>query len=154
MFKVFTLALLYTVFAQPCRAGADELEANFNLLDKNTDGKINPEEIKVWGWPSLKFQWADLNDDGFLSYPEFTHWLATKRVRERMKNLSEAAFKQMDADRDGRISYRLEAWCTEDLFRRMDINKDGYLSRAEAFRQARSTQKIKVRYRKDKTTKK
>ena len=139
----FLLCLALAFFSAVQKVNCDDLDDYFSLLDKNKDGKISRTEAKIWGWPEIQFKWKDLNDDGFVDLKEFRTWLTSKKTRERMLHLTEAEFRAMDTNHDGKISYKEECWCSEDLFIRMDANHDGFLSRAEAFGKIQSLYYVK-----------
>ena len=144
------LLLILTFFLAGGAARSDELDQHFKLLDKNSDGKISREESRIWKWPDLQFDWKDLNDDNYVDLQEFKSWMTAKRTRDRMLHLDAESFRQMDANKDGKISYKEECWCSEDTFRKLDLNHDGFLTKAEAFHKA----KTKYRYIKPKKHKK
>jgi Ca2+-binding EF-hand superfamily protein len=149
MRKLAALCLAAALWAAP--ALAEDIDGAFKLLDKDLDGKITRAESKYWKWPPLKHKWSDLNSDGVIDPREFREWMADIKVRKNMLKLDEAGFSQMDADKDGLISYVHECWCTEDLFRRLDNNKDGYLSRPEAFRKDPNSRLRVIKQRKKKS---
>ncbi len=140
--KKLIVGFLAAIACLQFKLNADELVDHFRLLDKNSDGKMSLEEAQTWDWPEAKFRWADTDGDEFITLNEFKSWLPSKKARDHFFHMTENEFRQMDADKDGRISYREECWCTEDAFRSLDKNTDGFLSHAEATRKARSKLRV------------
>ncbi len=150
--RKFLIAVLPLTFLFQAVLLADEMEDHFKLLDKNADGKISSEESKIWDWPKSKFKWSDTNSDSHVDLNEFKIWLSSKKAREHMLHLTGDEFQQMDGNKDGRISYQ-ECWCTEELFRKLDVNHDKFLSKAEAHRQVQVKPKLRVIRQKSKKSK-
>eukprot|EP00095_Tigriopus_kingsejongensis_P007265 maker-scaffold144_size312663-snap-gene-0.7 protein:Tk07265 transcript:maker-scaffold144_size312663-snap-gene-0.7-mRNA-1 annotation:"Calmodulin" len=108
------------------------------MLKKGYDRR---KEDELW----KAFTEADKNKDGYLSMEEYVgvfqdHGIAITQDEVMM------FFNSKDRDRDGRISY--EEFCdketvNERAFKAMDINNDGFVSKAEMLKASnRSTRRL------------
>jgi collagen type III alpha len=117
----------------------------FRRFDKDGDGLLTPDEVP----PFLRklFEKVDRNGDGKLDRQEVAVLL--KVVRERFgqgakqptaggPDVEQALQRllQMDTDKDGKISRTEARGKLAENFDRFDLNKDGYLDRAELRRVA------------------
>jgi Ca2+-binding EF-hand superfamily protein len=103
------------------------------IFDLNYDGKISRKE---YDGPTRTFAKFDKNNDGEVSYYE----LYPERQRDAERAAAEASrvkpktmtvLKAMDTDDDGKVS-RAEFKGTDAAWKRLDKNRDGQLSGADA----------------------
>jgi Ca2+-binding EF-hand superfamily protein len=114
------------------RPKAPEAAQSFEKLDKNKDGYLDASELpeRLKG----RLQRVDQNNDGKVSAEEY------KRVAARLGNQAPAQrgqapaegalFRLLDADKDGKLS-REELEKSLKLFDKLDKNKDGMLDQEE-----------------------
>jgi len=97
------------------------LEATFQRLDGDGDGKLSPDELSMIA--HARFDELDRDDDGVLSFDEF-------REMESLHD-PEATFRRLDTDDDGRIARdELPEWLRA-RFESVDINDDGFVDEDE-----------------------
>lgn len=94
--------------------------------DANGDRVITREEAAKSPWLASRFDQLDKNKDGKLTRDELPRHRAGMRGRGGMMG----GMGPMDTNHDGRIS-RAEANEFAARFDQMDVNKDGYLDRAD-----------------------
>lgn len=94
-------------------------QEGFDRLDTNGDGRITRNE---WRFDYESFRRADENGDNILSRREFLNGNTDTDREDR--------FDSLDTNNDGRIE-RAEWHGSADVFRWLDRNRDGVLSRAE-----------------------
>ncbi|WP_449466287.1 EF-hand domain-containing protein [Stenotrophomonas humi] len=109
-------------------------------MDSNGDGVIDRQEAAAHPRLAERFDDLDKNKDGKLARDEMPaprHGMRHDRHHGGMRGGREGGFmmRGMDADNDGRIS----AAEHRAQFDRLDVNKDGYIDRAD--RQARAEQR-------------
>lgn len=124
-----------TALAQvPAKADAPSVR---KTLDANGDGVIDRDEAAAHPRLAKRFDVLDANKDGKLERAEMPRFRHRHHGR---RGPGGHPFAHLDTDKDGRIS-KAEAAASEKLakrFERMDINKDGFLDRAD--RQAAAQQ--------------
>ena len=98
--------------------------------DQDNDGRISRSE---WQRNEQAFDWMDAGKDGFLTKEELRS--AAREFPEKRGS----RLREMDTDADGNIS-RSEWKGKEEIFNRLDANKDGMLTRDE-LREARTQRK-------------
>jgi len=109
--------------------------------DANGDGVVDRQEAAAQPWLAQRFDELDKNKDGKLSRDELPRWHARGgdghrgMGRHHHGHRGEGFMPMMDSDHDGRIS----AAEHQAFFERMDVNKDGYIDRAD--REARAKQR-------------
>jgi Ca2+-binding EF-hand superfamily protein len=96
----------------------------FTGLDHNRDNKITADE---WHFDREGFRRADHNRDGAISRSEFLNESAPEQDDDR-----EDRFVDLDVNRDNRVS-RAEWHGSRASFDLLDDNRDGVLTRVEAF---------------------
>lgn len=108
----------------------------FREMDLNRDGVITRNE---WRGTRQAFDMLDWNDDGVLSGDEVR--VGNRRddneppvrdsdTAEEFTNWTDAGFRSLDQNRDGRINAS-EWYYDPDVFDRVDQNRNGSLERAE-----------------------
>ena len=121
----------------PAGAQAQAARMRFESMDQNRDGAISLDE---WRGSDRAFQNQDWNGDGQLSgnevrlgarrdgnYEEADH---LPNRYERYVSWTAAGFTNLDHNRDRRIS--ANEWHFDvETFRRVDRNRDGFLSQSE-----------------------
>jgi Ca2+-binding EF-hand superfamily protein len=116
------------------RSGARSAQYRFAGLDRNGDGVITRDE---WRGNDRSFRSHDWDGDGVLSGDEIR--AAERRMspddgtddrRLDENDWTSRRFTELDQNADGRISW--SEWVgSDDVFRRVDRNDDGFLSRVE-----------------------
>jgi Ca2+-binding EF-hand superfamily protein len=113
----------------------DQREQRFRNLDRNRDGKLDRQEFQ--GGPA-RFSQLDRDGDGFLSRDEIP-WLNTGKPAPGARPAPAGVdgerpllrrLESMDRNGDGRVS-RKEFTGRPALFDRLDVNRDGYLDKAD-----------------------
>ncbi|MCA3418830.1 MAG: EF-hand domain-containing protein [Roseomonas sp.] len=116
----------------------------FARADTNNDGKVTREEANAW--LAARFAEIDANKDGGLTLEEIRAFYTARRgegrgppeaMRERMDERQAARFRFVDADLDGKISLPELRVMADAMFRSMDADGDGALTRAEVQRRGR-----------------
>ena len=116
---------------QKSRKRPDRYEFH-TLFDIDNDQRVTTEEYTFLRGPERQFRDYDSDGDGTVTYQEIIDY---RTERERRRD-AEAAQKPRslwdihDADRDGRVS-AAEFAGGEAVFRRLDKNRDGYLTPAD-----------------------
>lgn len=97
----------------------------FEELDADGNKAISRDEFVTHS--ADKFKKADTDGNGNISAAEFNAFMDEERERRRQM-MQERMFKRMDANGDGQISREeMEAHATK-MFERMDRNSDGQLT--------------------------
>ena len=78
---LLTSAIPAVVCAQTAKPELQRL--NFNKLDRNHDGKLSREEVRVDPELTADFDGLDTNHDGFLNAEEFQAWLWAQKASPR-----------------------------------------------------------------------
>lgn len=127
MFRTILLATALSFAAAPALADSqdpiEQLLANFDRVDANSDGVITQAEYRTV--QDTRWTQIDRNGDGYLGEDDFPR-RAARRARTQ---LAEIAY--LDANGDGRISQSEFLSGPAPVFRRADQNGDGALTRAE-----------------------
>jgi len=130
-----SLALAAELGATP-QVGGDQTE-RFQAMDRNRDGVITRDE---WQGSPRSFEVHDWNRDGVLSGDEVRP--GTRRQRawpddpndsagdSQLSDWTPERFDNLDHNRDGRLT-RDEWHFDAELFRRVDLDRDGSISRRE-----------------------
>jgi Ca2+-binding EF-hand superfamily protein len=108
----------------------DMLLQMFDTIDADTDGKITEAEIAAHR--AAEFAAADANSDGLLSAEELAQQRIA-RMTAQAADQSARMIERMDANGDGSLSAEeMDQTPRERRFARMDTDKDGAISKAEA----------------------
>lgn len=127
-FKIsLAMVLLAATFAATGAAAANEMEVQFVQLDADSDGFV---ALTEWTGGSGTFDGLDRDGDAVLTRTEFF----TRGVRYKSR---EERFRELDADRDDRVSASEWKWGAQTLSV-LDRDGDGFLSRQEFRCHARS----------------
>lgn len=125
---VLAIASTGTVLA--AQSSATDARPARKVLDANGDGFVDRAEAAAFPRLAARFDELDKNHDGRLDKDELP-----RREQERRHGGRDghAALQRLDADKDGRIS-RAEAAADPAFaarFDRLDLNKDGFVDRAD-----------------------
>jgi Ca2+-binding EF-hand superfamily protein len=105
----------------------------FADLDKNSDGKISPDEAPER--MAEHFDEHDTNSDGFIDKKEQAAVIEFIRQRFSQNNRTDQnrgfTFEQMDANKDGKISKEEAPERMADRFGESDTNSDGFIDKEE-----------------------
>jgi Ca2+-binding EF-hand superfamily protein len=113
--------LLAVAFAATGTADSPDLEYRFVQLDADSDGFV---ALGEWTGGPETFDSLDRNGDAVITRTEFfTREVSRYKTREER-------FKELDADRDGRVSTSEWKW-GEQTLSVLDRNRDGFLTRQE-----------------------
>jgi Ca2+-binding EF-hand superfamily protein len=133
--KISLAAMAFTI------AGASQTQAQsqmrFSAMDTNNDGQVS---FREWRGSEAAFRQQDWNGDGVLSGDEVrpgakrqTSWNQDWNrdgIVDQQDTLIAQRFRNYDYDGDSRVS--ATEWSgNRALFRRLDANRDGYLSMTE-----------------------
>jgi Ca2+-binding EF-hand superfamily protein len=116
---------------QKSRKRPDRYEFH-TLFDIDNDRRVTTEEYTFLRGPERQFREYDTDGDGTVAYQEILDY---RTDRERRRDAEAAAKPRSlwdihDADKDGRVSAE-EFAGGEAVFRRLDKNRDGYLTPAD-----------------------
>jgi Ca2+-binding EF-hand superfamily protein len=109
-------------------AGSDK---EFSMMDTNKDGKISAAEHAA-GSRSM-FQKMDADKDGKVTAAEMSaaHKAITGHAPKKTDMSAADKIKVVDSDGDGILTADEHAKASESMFAKMDIDKDGFLSKQE-----------------------
>jgi Ca2+-binding EF-hand superfamily protein len=131
MLAVLTALSAGTAFAATAPA-SDSRQAPHARLDANGDGAIDRSEAARHPRLGAKFDELDKNKDGKLAKEEMPRHHG--RGFGKNGHGSHGMMMKLDTDKDGRIS-RAESAAGQarsaERFGQMDVNKDGYIDRAD-----------------------
>jgi len=137
---ILTVLLVFMatyVLAQQRPSKGEFLDATFEAIDTDNDGKISRDEyMKI---SEERFDRFDINDDGYLTQEEVKETAADKSEELKKKAIQKAKirFDSIDTDNDGKISK--EEWISAhpnqpqagEMFDQIDSDGDGYMTKAE-----------------------
>jgi Ca2+-binding EF-hand superfamily protein len=98
------------------------------LFDLNGDRQITSDE---YDGPRRAFDEVDADRDGILSYDELYPERMMERTPVKPQPEDKNVIESMDADADGRVS-REEFKGTDAAWKRLDRNRDGYLTASDS----------------------
>jgi Ca2+-binding EF-hand superfamily protein len=127
------LTLVRNFFAQqgtgPTEAQIEKVIAKLLELDANNDGKISKQEAR--GKLTDNFAALDANKDGFLDRAELRR-VALALLQAQNPAMNPLDFDAHDRNADGRLTPdEVRGTMLEKLFREIDANNDGRISREE-----------------------
>ena len=120
--------------------GGPLLDRAFNRFDRNNDGFLTPDELPERA--RERFMRADQDGDGKVSKDEFRRMVAAFQPpwggdRSRDSAAGQNLFRLLDSNRDGRLS-RSELQNAVKILDRLDRNGNGLLEQQEIFSMAAS----------------
>jgi Ca2+-binding EF-hand superfamily protein len=127
-------ALLCLGAARDARANED-VDAKFQMMDKNGDGKISKDEHEDAA--EEKFKRMDTNHDDKLTAAEMdaAHekmmGKAGERAGGKARLSSSEKIKMIDTNHDGVVSEDEFEESSKMMFEKLDADKDGYVTKAE-----------------------
>lgn len=119
--RTLMISLAAVLLAATAALADNDLEVQFVQLDADSDGFV---ALSEWSGGSETFEGLDRDGDAVITRTEF-FTRATTRVKSR-----EESFRELDADRDGRLSASEWKW-GEETMSVLDRNGDGFLNRRE-----------------------
>jgi Ca2+-binding EF-hand superfamily protein len=123
-------ALLCMGGARDARAHED-VDAKFQMMDKNGDGKISAEEHEEGA--EEMFKKMDANGDGKVTIVEMdtAHEKMMGKAGGKPRMTSSEKIKVIDTNKDGVVSEDEFEESSKVMFEKLDTNKDGYVTKAE-----------------------
>ncbi|HSH92881.1 MAG TPA: EF-hand domain-containing protein [Roseimicrobium sp.] len=124
--------VIYKGFAADADTASNSTEQRFKRYDKNSDGRITPDELTDKAW----FDRLDRNQDGFITLEEAKRVLDSAGANDGGSSKpsraasGEQLFKLMDRNGDGKLTR--DEVPKKDTFDRLDLNKDGEVPIEEA----------------------
>jgi Ca2+-binding EF-hand superfamily protein len=105
--------------------------SGFEAMDTDRDGKISPSEHAAAA--ARMFRAMDDNRNGKVTAAEMqaAQPKVTAKKVSKQDLSAEEKIKLVDGNGDGTLTAREHAVASETMFRKMDTDKDGSLSRAE-----------------------
>ena len=119
-FKISLAAVLFSATLAAVAVADTNLEVQFVQLDSDSDGFV---ALSEWSGGYETFDAMDRDGDAVVTRTEFFN--RGTRYKSREEN-----FRELDADKDGRVSAREWKW-GEKTMSVLDRNGDGFLSRQE-----------------------
>jgi len=101
------------------------------LYDLDDDRRVTAEEYAFLRGPERRFRQFDRDGDGVVTYDELYYEETKREGRREEPSASRSVWDLHDKDGDGRVSAE-ELGAGEAVFRRLDRNRDGYLTAADA----------------------
>ena len=107
------------------------VDAHFNPMDSNRDGKLSPEEHTSGA--KTMFDRMDADKDGTVTSVEMdaAHPKVTPTKATRAEMSSVEKIKVIDANGDGELTAEEHAAGSRMMFNKMDTDRDGFVSKAE-----------------------
>lgn len=118
--RTFKLSLAAVLFAATVAVADTNLEVQFVQLDADSDGFV---ALSEWSGGFETFDSLDRDGDAVVTRTEFFTRGTSYKSREEN-------FRDLDADKDGRVSTSEWKW-GEKTMSVLDRNGDGFLSRQE-----------------------
>jgi Ca2+-binding EF-hand superfamily protein len=109
----------------------DAVEAQFNEMDANGDGKLALDEHAAGA--RKMFDIMDVNKDGKVTVMEMdaTHEKVTGRPVTKAGLSSAEKIKAVDGNGDGILTAEEHAAGARKMFEKMDLDKDSFISKEE-----------------------
>lgn len=103
----------------------------FGMMDANKDGKVSAEEHAAGA--KAMFATMDANRDGVVSADEMTaaHKAVTGHASKKSDMPAHDKIKVVDANGDGKLTSAEHASAADMMFKKMDADQDGFLSKPE-----------------------
>ncbi|HET6150143.1 MAG TPA: hypothetical protein VFH68_21560 [Polyangia bacterium] len=114
--------------------GADNKDAQFQMMDSNGDGKISADEHAAGA--KKMFQMMDADSDGKVTASEMdaAHERITGKPKGATKGHEMSAadkIKVIDSNHDGVLTADEHEAGAKTMFEKMDADKDGFVTKAE-----------------------